>query len=272
MMPRDENDLIWMDGEFTAAASISAPSSAALYGKGVFTTVRIVGGKPWLFERHIQRLMRNAVALEVDVTSLKNIDIEAALIELMRRCGLDEGRARLTLFDTSAAPHWSKRSAASSSLMINAAPLRPVPRPLSLTISPFLVNSTSPLAGIKSCNYLENILALDDARSRGFNEAVRLNENRKITSVVMANVFWQRGGRLFTPALETGCLDGTTRGFILENLDVEEIIADVAELERAESIYLSSAGLGIVAADSIDGRELRTNDRTFVDLIKRLPQ
>src|SRR5690606_15809010 len=200
MMPRDEKDLIWMGVEFTAAASISALSSAALYVKCVFSIVRIVGGKPRLFERHTQRLIRNAIALEIDVTSLKSTEIEAALIELMRRCGLDKGRARLTLFDTSAAPHWSERSAASSSLMINAAPLRPVPRPFRLTISPFLVNSTSPLAGIKSCNYLENILALKNARSRGFNEAVRLNEQRKITSAVMANVFWQRGGRLFTPS------------------------------------------------------------------------
>ena len=268
-MPREDKDLIWMDGEFTAAASISAPSSAALYGKGVFTTVRIIGGNPWLFERHMERLYRDAAALAIDVTSLKSTEIEAALIELIRRCGLDEGRARLTLFDTSAAPHWSQSFTTSSSLMINAAPLRPVPKPFRLTISPFLVNSASPLAGIKTCSYLENILALEDARSRGFNEAIRLNEQRKITSAVMANVFWQRGGRVFTPSLGTGCLDGTTRAFVLENLEVEEVVEDVAELGKAEAIYLTSAGLGIVAAKSFDGRDLKTDDSTIVELIKR---
>ena len=258
-----------MDGGFTVAPNISALSSAGLYGKGVFTTVRIIGGKPWLIDRHIDRLLRNARALEIENVILKRTDIEAALIELIRRCGLDEGRARLTLFDTSPAPHWSERSAASSSLVINAAPLRPVPKPFRLTISPVPVNSASPLAGVKTCNYLESIRALEDARSRGFAETIRLNENRKITSAAMANVFWQRDGRVFTPSLETGCLDGTTRAFILENLDVEQVVADVAELGKAEAIYLTSAGLGIVAANSFDGRDLKTDDLTIVDMIKR---
>jgi branched-subunit amino acid aminotransferase/4-amino-4-deoxychorismate lyase len=76
----------------------------------------------------------------------------------------------------------------------------------------------------------------------------------------MSNVFWVKGGRLFTPGLNTGCLPGTTRDFILESLDCEEAEAGPDVLLEAEAVYLTSAGLGIVAAARLDERGLDTSD------------
>ena len=93
---------------------------------------------------------------------------------------------------------------------------------MTLTVSPYRINSKSPLAGVKSCNYLENILAWEAAKAHGFDEAIRLNEKGEIASACLANVFWKKNGEIFTPPLETGCLKGTTRGYVLENLAAAE--------------------------------------------------
>ncbi len=99
---------------------------------------------------------------------------------------------------------------------------------------------------MKSCNYLENILALEDAKAKNFDETVRLNEKGEIVSACMANIFWKKNGAIYTPSLETGCLNGTTREFILENFKVAETKAQLKALKKADEIFLTSAGIGVV--------------------------
>ena len=246
------SETVWINGDFRdrSEARLAALSSSALYGSGVFTTVRIISGKPFLWEKHWRRLAANAVAVGIDVSEYGAAAVEAPLYELIRRNGILNGRARITAFDESPAGIWPSGSTGRTSILIMTGELREVPADFRLTFSPYRVNSASPIAGIKSCNYLENLLALDEARSRGLNEAIRLNERREIAGGCMSNVFWVKGGRIFTPSLNTGCLPGTTREFILESLDCEE----------AEAVYLTSAGLGIVAAARLDERGLDTSD------------
>ena len=140
---------------------------------------------------------------------------------------------------------------------------------LRLTISSFTINSRSPLAGIKSCNYLENLAALDDARKRGFYEAVRRNELGEIASACSTNLFWLKNGKLFTPSLETGCLAGTTREFILENLKCEEVKAGEAEIYTAENLFICSAGIGIVAVAALDDKHFEPPQHEIMHLILR---
>jgi branched-subunit amino acid aminotransferase/4-amino-4-deoxychorismate lyase len=134
-------------------------------------------------------------------------------------------------------------------------------------MSSYLVNSLSPLAGIKSCNYLEKILANDEARQRGFEECVQLNERGEVTSASMANIFWLKDGRLFTPAIKTGCLGGTTREFVLENIECDEVEVPIERLHNADEIFLTSAGIGIVQIQEFDGRLLNGDPHPITGLI-----
>ena len=111
------------------------------------------------------------------------------------------------------------------------------------------------------------MMSLDEARSRGSNEAVRLNEHGHVTSACMANVFWLKGDRFFTPSLATGCLPGTTREFVLENIECEEVEAGLDDIANAEAMFLTSAGLGIVAVDEFNGRALALDDHPIMRLI-----
>jgi len=234
-------------------AFLSAVSSAALYGKGVFTTVAIHDSIPFLWEKHWRRLSENSRQVGIKLAGFSENAARDLLLEVVEKNHLRHGRARLTFYDESASSVWQINSKSKTNLLIQTADFRAVKNNFSLTVSPFRVNTSSPLAGVKSCNYLENILALEDARAKGFDEAIRLNEKDEIVSACLANIFWTKNGAVYTPGLETGCLEGTTRSFVLENFAVVEKKADLAELNEADEIFLTSAGIGIVKTGSADG-------------------
>ncbi len=233
----------------------TARSSALLYGKGVFTTIAVFDGSPFLWEKHWQRLVDGAAKIGLDLSELSKEAVHETLSFEISGHGIIDGRARITFYDRTEGPHWSKSEISGTEIVILMAPERNTKHDLKLTVSPFSVNSKSPLAGIKSCNYLENILAMNQAKTRGFHEAVRVNERGEITSGCMSNFFWLRDGRLFTPALSTGCLAGTTREHVIENTECEEVVAKIEALKSAEAIFLTSAGLGIAAVAEFDGRK-----------------
>lgn len=247
-------NFVFFDEKNVAVKGVAIPalSLAMLYGKGCFTTNAICGGEPFLWEKHWRRLVVNAKKLDIHIDGFAEDLVKISLIELISENKIVNGRARITFFDTSSSKIWPFESTANTALLIMTGDVRPVPKNFRLTVSPYPVNSLSPLAGVKSCNYLENILALDEAKTRGFDEGVRVNERGEVTSGVMANVFWLRDDVLYTPSLKTGCLAGTTREFVIENLVAREVEATIDDLKTADAIFLTSVGLGAIPAAELD--------------------
>ena len=243
-------------------------SASSLYGKGVFTTIAIADGGPFLWPKHWRRLTAHAARLAIDVSEYSEAEvIESVALEIENK-GLKDGRARITFSDECDSEIWSHGGEKKTGLSIITAERRPTPVEFSLTVSPHRINTTSPLTGIKSCNYLEHLLAYKEAKTRGFDEAIRLNERGDIASACMANVFWLKDGKLHTPSLRTGCLAGTTREYILENLDCLEVETDVSELNNAEAIFSTSAGIGIVMAAEFERRKLSQHDHPIIRLLR----
>jgi branched-subunit amino acid aminotransferase/4-amino-4-deoxychorismate lyase len=255
--------------KITTASEINLPavSSLAFYGRGIFTTVAVYNSKPFQWENHWRRLSANAKITGIDLSEFTQEQVINSLSEIIIQNRLMTGRARITFFDESAPAIWQTKSERGTSLLITTADFRAVPDNLRLTFSPFPLNSKSPLAGVKSCNYLENLLALEEANKRGFDEAIRLNERGEIASAVMANIFWVRNGRIFTPELTSGALRGTTRDFMLETFPVEEKNAARDEVESADEVFISSAGIGIARVASID--EKAFGKSTVLEKIRR---
>lgn len=232
--------------------NLSAISAVALYGKGIFTTVAIYNQKIFLWEKHWRRLNENAEKIGIDLSEVSDDLLKTSLFELIQQNKIQNSRARITFFDESASGIWSFETDKKTSLLITTDDFQKTTENFHLTVSPYSVNSKSALVNIKSCNYLENILALEDAKRKGFDEAVRLNEKGEIVSVSMANLFWIKGKKIYTSALETGCLAGTTREFLIENFEVEEKIIDLENLMNADEVFLTSAGIGIKNVAEID--------------------
>jgi branched-subunit amino acid aminotransferase/4-amino-4-deoxychorismate lyase len=245
---------------------IPAVSASAMYGHGVFSTISIYDGEPFLLEKHWRRLGSHArkLGLDADVASDQ---LESWLLHLLETNGQANHRARITLLDAGGAGLWSGRSAKRTVVLIVTGERVKRPDKFRLATSVYRVNSASPITGVKCCNYLDHLIAYEDAKRRGFDEAIRLNERGEVTSAAMANIFWLRDDELFTPSLETGCLAGTTREFILENFDVCEARGGIDELLNASAAFVSSAGIGIRQVASIDKKQFDLIDHEILHLL-----
>ncbi len=240
-----------------SAINLHAISSAALYGKGIFTTLAVYHSEPFLWQKHWRRLTENAEKLGIDLSDFDEETINKSLFELIKKNKILNARVRITFFDTSASSIWKYESNIKTSLLIQTADFRAVSKNLDLIVSPFQINSKSPLTNIKSCNYLENILALEDAKMKGFDEAIRLNEHGEVASACMANIFWVKDKNLFTPDLETGCLAGTTREFVIETaigkgFEIVPVKENLDKLFYADEVFLTSSGLNITSVKTIE--------------------
>lgn len=258
----------YFDGQILSGSDpVTLPiSSALLYGKGVFTTVAIHNGQPLLWEKHWSRLERSADRLGLDLSEHSEKSTMKELFGLISSDQVIRGRARLTFFDLRSSVLWPVETELKTAFAITTGEAKPESEHFSLTFSPHLINSLSPLAGIKSCNYLEHVMVLEEAKKRGSDEAIRLNERGVVTSGCMANIFWLKDGELFTASLQTGCLPGTTREYVLENVDCKEVEVEIEEVQAADSIFLTSAGLGIVEVDEFDGKRLERSEHPIKGL------
>ena len=250
-----------------SSPTVCALTSVGLYGKGIFTTIAIYDRAPFLWQKHWKRIERNGAKVGIDLNEFSEATTRMALDELIDANSIQNCRARITFFDESSTALWPYEATRLTSMLITTADIHPVAENFKLTISPHRINTTSPLAGVKSCNYLEKIFAKDESKLRGFDEAIQLNERGEVTSSCTANIFWLKDGKLFTTSLKTGCLPGTTREFVLENIDCDEVEAGIEELRSADKIFLTSAGIGVVQVAEFEGRKLQRNQHAIMKLV-----
>jgi len=238
-------------------ARLRAAGGAALHGRGVFTTLAVYRGRPFLWDEHWTRLVNHARRAGVECP-FAEAEAARSLARLIEANGVERGRARLTVLSRGAGGVWQPPGGEGSDLLILTADARERDtEALALTVSPFRANTCSPLAGLKTVNYLERVLAWEEARGRDFDEAVVLNERGEVASAALANIFWVRQGTVHTPALATGALAGTTRARVMELAEalavpLVEVAHTLHDLADAEEIFLTSSGLGVALVTSFD--------------------
>lgn len=245
-----------------AKARIAPVSSAMLYGRGVFTSVAIYQGQPFLWPEHWARLNQHAARLKISCEECSEESVGAALRKLIAVNQVREGRARVILLARSSRHVWSAKPPGprKTDLLIMTGEPQKIPASgAGIAVSPYRFNSFSPLAGIKSLNYLDHVLSWEEAHARDFDEAVMLNERGEIVSATMANIFWLQDGTVHTPALSTGALAGITRECVIKLaqehfVPLIEGIYTMQDLTEADEIFLTSAGLGVTLVSTFDFR------------------
>ncbi|MBA3514386.1 MAG: aminotransferase class IV [Pyrinomonadaceae bacterium] len=243
-------------------ARIAPVSSAMLYGRGVFTTVAIYNGAPFLWPQHWRRLLDHAGRLAIDCSGCNEQGVGEALEKLISVNCVGDGRARVILLARGGRDFWKIKATGDkkTDLLIMTGEAQKLPQTgISLAVSPYRFNTFSPLAGIRSLNYLEPVLAWEEAQAREFDEAVMLNERGEIVSATMASIFWVKDGTVYTPKLSTGALAGVTRAAVIELankhfIPLIEGVHELSDLTEADEIFLTSAGLGIAIVTTFDFR------------------
>jgi aminodeoxychorismate lyase len=257
-------------------ARVAPVSSAMLYGRGVFTTLAIYGSKPFLWSKHWERLTANAEQLDVDLTGCTQKGVGEALQKLIAVNQVKYGRARVIFLARSGRESWKTKNpgAKKTDLLIMTGDVHKVPNGgLSLAVSPYRITTSSPLAGIKSLNYLERILSREEARSRDFDEAVVLNERGEIVSATTANIFWARNGRVHTPTLSTGAIAGVTRDCVIDLaarhfIPLVEGVYEMSDLTDADEIFLTSSVLGVAPVTTFDFRRYAVEAGSVLAIIR----
>ena len=113
----------------------------------------------------------------------------------------------------------------------------------------------------KSHNFLNNVRGRLELPSLKEHEGLFLTKDGFVAEGVTSNVFWIKDGELFTPAIETGILPGTTRAFVMEIAETDGIIVNEGfyhqkEIEAADELFVTNAIQEIVPLASIEGKSL----------------
>jgi len=260
--------LVTLDGEVLdpASARISVFDHGFLFGDSVYEVVRTRGGRPFLLEEHLARLGRSAALLYMDLPFAEG-ELRRNVVEAIAAAGNEESYVRLIVTRGVGELELHPGTCERPTLLLIVKPLVPPPqsfyeRGIRLAIvgrrrmDPL---SLSPTA--KTGNYLNNVLAIIEARRRGADDAVMLNAEDHLTEGTTANVFFVRDGTVHTPALDSGILEGITRGLVIrmlgeENLPFEVGLYGADDLRSADEAFLTSTTRDVMPIHDVDGTPL----------------
>lgn len=241
-------------------AVISVFDHGFLYGDGVFETMRSYGPRLFMRDRHLTRLYQSAdaIGLKVPMPLPQWTDI---LHEAMERnqVGTDQGDAYIRITVSRGAGNIGLDPALCSSPTVVVLAKRLVPpashlyeQGVSVIVASTRRNLPSALPPqIKTTNFLNNILAKREAIATNVFDSLLLNWAGDLTESTTSNLFFIRSGRLNTPALACGLLDGITRQVVIQlakelYLPVEEGCFTVDQLHQADECFLTNTSMEIM--------------------------
>jgi branched-chain amino acid aminotransferase len=269
-------------------AKISVFDRGFLYGDSVYETIGTVRGRLFALSDHLDRLERSAAGLALRLPP--RAEIEQAILDTVAAAGNAESRVRVMVTRGGGKLDLDPASAEEPRLVVIVGPLGgPTPEMYDRGVAVAIVSVTRNLPGaidpaIKSGNYLNNVLALSEARRRpGVHEAILLSATGSVAEGASSNVFAVKAGEILTPALSVGILEGVTRGKVVQLARAAGIACREVEflapdgLRAADEIFLTSAARGVLPVTEIDGRPVGGGapgpvTRRLMELYARLTQ
>lgn len=233
-----------------------------LYGDGVFETLHAVNYCFFRWDDHRERLMKGleVCGLEMKENSERLRDgIEA----ILKKHRINDAYIRLSVFRRAPDSFDPKRER-SSIVLVLMRKNHPYPKKFYKTGIGCAIskkccrNEKSPLVYIKSLNYLENILARIEARNQGCEESILLNTQGFLTSASVANIFFVKGEKIFTPEIECGILAGITRKVVFEickgqGIQIEQGRFLPEDLRTADEVFLTGTLMGVMPVREVKG-------------------
>lgn len=253
--------MVWCDGKFVEETEfrVSPFDRGLCHGFSFFETILAVDGKPKLLTEHLSRLQQGLARVGVNSVGLSKDGLEAAMILLLGRNGLEKGMAKIRLSVSLGRGPLDLADSGEAWAWMVATGVTEVPTPIRLTTAPWRLGSESVLRGLKVGSYAENLVAMDMARREGFDEMLFYNTSDELCEGAMANVFLIRRNVLSTPGLDSGCLAGITRELIVwlagqHRLRCRQGPLRKADVRKADCIFLTSSVRGPVQVGEFEGK------------------
>lgn len=261
-------------------AVVSVFDHGFLYGDGIYETLRSYNGSFFMLGHHLTRLYRSAELIGLRIPILQS-DWHALLQEALSRNALSDAYIRITISRGEGAIGLDPRLCAKPTIVIVCLPLPSyTPQLFQLGVNLVVVdirrNLSSALSPqIKSLNFLNNILAKQEAARRGAFDGVMLNHKGEVTECTTSNILFVKNGCLCTPAVECGILDGITREIVLllareDALKIDEGSYAVEQLKESDECFLTNTTMEIMPVREIDGE--RIGEKTPGPITQRLQE
>ncbi|MHC4445795.1 MAG: branched-chain-amino-acid transaminase [Planctomycetota bacterium] len=257
---------VFLDGKIVpvADARISVFDHCVLYGDGVFEGLRSYEGKVFRLDEHLKRLEDSARAIRLEIPMTLQ-ELSDAIYKTMKANNINDGYIRLVVTRGVGTLGLSPKKTAQPSVFIIADQIELYPKELYETglavISSSVVrnhpNAVSPR--IKSCNYLNNILAKIEAVDADVLEAVMYNHLGYVTECTGDNMFLVHKGAVQTSPVTAGILEGITRDAVIELIEKRGLPFREMELIRqdlyvADECFLTGTAAEVIPVTNIDGR------------------
>jgi len=256
--------MVYVNGKFfdADAPALLVSDHGFTVGDGVFETIKTIDSLPYALTRHLERLANSALGLGLPQPPTTIRGAIDQLLAMEPITGL--GRIRLT-WSGGPGPAGSLRAdpVAPTLVISHTSAPKPADRARIVTV-PFPRNDRSPLSGIKSTSYAENVLALSYARERGGDEAIFADTQGRISEGSGSNIIIFDGTNFVTPSLDCGVLAGTARGLAIEWCGVREGEILIDEITSAKSILLTSSLRDLQLVSHVDGQEIRVAPEAIV--------
>lgn len=211
------------------------------FGDGAFETIAVYQGVAYQWELHMKRLQAGLHALDIPAET-RSLDIAAQ--KLLSKNGLTDATLRICISRGSGSEGYLPSGPTYPTVLIEALPRNTPPSDAArLWLSEHEKPSPKALpVRFKLAQGLNSTLARMEASKHGCLDGLQLNAHSEICETSSANIFWLKGGTLFTPALECGLLEGTTRAALirLSPYAIEEGRFPLDALENADAVLLTN--------------------------------
>jgi branched-chain amino acid aminotransferase len=262
----NEHTLLYLNGAFVKAteAKMDFYSQSLHYGYSVFEGIRSYkttegGTKIFKATAHYERLKVSAQALNLPYT-YHTKELVDATYELLKRNNLQDAYIRPVVY---APANMSFNLNTESFIVIQAWEMAPFLGDKLLRVMTSSFERPNP-RGFKihakaAGHYVNSIMASHEAKGNGFDEALLLDMNGNVAEAPGANVFFEKGGKLYTPALGN-ILPGITRATVLElcselNIPVEERMFRKEEMYGADAAFFCGTAAEVIGLQSLDDKQ-----------------
>lgn len=259
---------VFVDGKVVPPdqAMVSVFDRGFLYGDSVYEVMRTVRGRPLELDPHLDRLGRSADAIALALPP--RAEILAAIDRTLAEAGNPDSYLRIIVTRGAGPISLDPAAADRPRLIVIVKHLElPDARCYSDGVHVAVVSVLRNLRRavdpkVKSGNYLNNVLALAEAKRSGAYEALMCDHKGHLAEGSTSNFFFVRDGAVLTPALDVGILEGITRGRVMTiareaGYPVTEAVLSPDELPSFDEIFLTSSVRGLVPVVRVDDQPVR---------------
>ncbi|HJN65588.1 MAG TPA: branched-chain-amino-acid transaminase [Pirellulales bacterium] len=259
---------IYINGTFfdKENARVSVFDHGLLYGDGVFEGLRSYGGKIFRLQEHLERLWESAEAICLKIPMTLEA-MAAAVNESLQANEIEDGYVRLVVTRGVGTLGLDPDQTSDPQVIIIADRVALYPDEFYtdglkiVTVSTVRNHPAALSPGIKSLNYLNNILAKMEGKQAGCIEALMLNHKGEVAECTGDNIFLVRQGELFTPPREAGILDGITRQAVCElasesGIPVHQIPLTCDDVFAADECFLTGTAAEVIPVIEVDSRPI----------------